>query len=60
MSLDDATRRELARLAPCRRGRGKLMAMRLLLLAALLLLVAVGWWYGREVDELVDESGEHL
>jgi len=29
-------------------------------LAALLLLVAVGWWYGREVDELVDESGEHL
>jgi hypothetical protein len=29
-------------------------------LVALLLLVAVGWWYGREVDELVDESGEHL
>jgi hypothetical protein len=26
----------------------------------LLVLVAVGWWYGREVDELVDESGEHL
>lgn len=29
-------------------------------LVALLLLVAVGWWYGREVDEMVDESGEHL
>jgi len=29
-------------------------------LVALLLLVAVGWWYGREVEGLVDESGEHL
>ena len=29
-------------------------------LVALLLLVAVGWWLGREVDELVDESGESL
>lgn len=29
-------------------------------LVALLLLVAVGWWYGREVEDMVDRSGEHL
>jgi len=36
----------------------------LLIIAGVLLFllgsVAVGWWYGREVDELVYESGEHL
>lgn len=27
-------------------------------LVALMLLVAVGWWYGREVDELGDWDGD--
>mgnify|MGYP001054767392 CR=1 FL=1 len=28
-------------------------------LVALLLLVAVGWWLGREVDEMGDWDGEY-
>jgi hypothetical protein len=36
----------------------------LLIIAGVLLfllgLVAVGWWYGRQVEDMVDRSGEHL